>query len=586
MMRALGLYILLTLCCLTVNAQRSGISWPHGYYINAPLAVARGNGVHADTAAALLHIGPDTSRKGMIIPRGIIENVANPTGQKGLFFYNYPDSVLWHLDGTKKARYFIDRDTFRVLATYRYVTAAIAALSYEVPLTFSTGLTRSTNTITNNLSTGIGSANQSAIGSTLSGGTLTLSSTSHATKGKILFGTSAYDEVNNRLGIGTASPQFAIEITKNTDGIERALVNNTNTGINSASWLQVANGTQSALIGSSSFNNRSYLYSLQGTLVIGTDLSVNSGGTSAMLFATGGFNASQEKMRLLSNGRLLIGTATDAGELLQAGGTFRFTNSSVVTRLSASGELIHNGKVFLGGATANGFDDYIFLGKFLVSATGSSHGVRLHIAQGTNVTNRPVVQISEPTIVNAYIAPANNFNGSLNGLAITNDGIMSGAPYTDGVRLAAGSFTVLKTSGSLSDPQLKFKPETGGIHTFSNGNNANSGSVVFDNVGMIIANNSIRDGRVASYHYTSASTTATISDGQNWLQFTGSSPQTWTLAAARESATLIVKNTGSATVTLSGPIYTNSLQASIDVLPGEAVFMIGDGTKWNLISKQ
>lgn len=43
-------------------------------------------------------------------------------------------------------------------------------------------------------------------GNTTSGGNLTLSSSGHATKGKILFGTSVYDEVNNRLGIGTNSP--------------------------------------------------------------------------------------------------------------------------------------------------------------------------------------------------------------------------------------------------------------------------------------------------------------------------------------------------------------------------------------------
>ena len=43
------------------------------------------------------------------------------------------------------------------------------------------------------------------IGGTASGENLTLSSTSNATKGKILFGTSAYDEVNNRLGIGTTT---------------------------------------------------------------------------------------------------------------------------------------------------------------------------------------------------------------------------------------------------------------------------------------------------------------------------------------------------------------------------------------------
>lgn len=49
-------------------------------------------------------------------------------------------------------------------------------------------------------------------GSSLASGTLTLQSTSNATKGKILFGTSAYDEVNNRLGIGTTSPGVALDI--------------------------------------------------------------------------------------------------------------------------------------------------------------------------------------------------------------------------------------------------------------------------------------------------------------------------------------------------------------------------------------
>jgi len=79
--------------------------------------------------------------------------------------------------------------------------------------TFSTGLTNSSGTVTSNLSTGV-SGGQSVVGGTAASNSLTLSSTSNATKGKILFGTSAYDEVNNRLGIGTASPTdpFHIEL--------------------------------------------------------------------------------------------------------------------------------------------------------------------------------------------------------------------------------------------------------------------------------------------------------------------------------------------------------------------------------------
>lgn len=50
-------------------------------------------------------------------------------------------------------------------------------------------------------------------GGTGSGGTLTLKSTTNATKGKILLGnagTSVYDEVNDRIGVGTASPAVKI----------------------------------------------------------------------------------------------------------------------------------------------------------------------------------------------------------------------------------------------------------------------------------------------------------------------------------------------------------------------------------------
>jgi hypothetical protein len=52
-------------------------------------------------------------------------------------------------------------------------------------------------------------------GGTASGNNLTLQSTSNATKGKILFGTSAYDEVNNRLGIGTTSPAERLTVNGN-----------------------------------------------------------------------------------------------------------------------------------------------------------------------------------------------------------------------------------------------------------------------------------------------------------------------------------------------------------------------------------
>jgi hypothetical protein len=59
------------------------------------------------------------------------------------------------------------------------------------------------------------SGGQTAIGGTDSGDDLTLQSTFHATKGSILFGTSAYNEVNNRLGLGLTGPNEQLELTGN-----------------------------------------------------------------------------------------------------------------------------------------------------------------------------------------------------------------------------------------------------------------------------------------------------------------------------------------------------------------------------------
>lgn len=52
-------------------------------------------------------------------------------------------------------------------------------------------------------------------GSASASGTLTLSSTSNATKGKVLIGTSGYDEVNNRLGIAKNNPSVPLDVVGN-----------------------------------------------------------------------------------------------------------------------------------------------------------------------------------------------------------------------------------------------------------------------------------------------------------------------------------------------------------------------------------
>lgn len=79
-------------------------------------------------------------------------------------------------------------------------------------------------------------------GSTSASGTLTLISTSDATKGKILFGTSAYDEVNNRLGINQSTPTARLQINNNQNSITNVDAN----GLILANSTPAIAGTQSA----------------------------------------------------------------------------------------------------------------------------------------------------------------------------------------------------------------------------------------------------------------------------------------------------------------------------------------------------
>lgn len=53
---------------------------------------------------------------------------------------------------------------------------------------------------------------QTITGGTASGDDFTIRSTSHATKGDIIFGTSKYDEANNRLGIGRTPSTYSLEV--------------------------------------------------------------------------------------------------------------------------------------------------------------------------------------------------------------------------------------------------------------------------------------------------------------------------------------------------------------------------------------
>ncbi len=86
---------------------------------------------------------------------------------------------------------------------------------------------------------------QTVKGDTASGGSLTLMSTAHATKGSILLGSSVYDEANNKLGIG-GTPTHVLDVVKALAGADLvgAVRNTSNTASAQAKILaEVAGGT-------------------------------------------------------------------------------------------------------------------------------------------------------------------------------------------------------------------------------------------------------------------------------------------------------------------------------------------------------
>lgn len=124
-----------------------------------------------------------TTSGNLVARRGLIANTASA----GMMIYNTANQpIIFNVSGSGTAN--------------------------EVARFTSTGLQGYSSLSTTWNSVIVGSAANTIAGGASSGGTFTLSSTTHATKGKILFGTSAYDEVNNRLGIGTATPANALDV--------------------------------------------------------------------------------------------------------------------------------------------------------------------------------------------------------------------------------------------------------------------------------------------------------------------------------------------------------------------------------------
>lgn len=177
-------------------------------------------------------------------------------------------------------------------------------------------------------------------GSSASGGTLTIGSTSNATKGKILFGTSAYDEVNNRLGIGNTSPATAIDVT----GMVTASTGFNSNGVNTLSQI---NG----------FTNNISIY---GKLTNGQVVLGYNAGTAAVTINSVGVNQSVGNFSLSTVGsgiQIKSGTNATVGTATLSAGTVtvstnKVTANSIIMISDQGGSITNLGIIYISAKTA------------------------------------------------------------------------------------------------------------------------------------------------------------------------------------------------------------------------------------------
>lgn len=103
--------LIILLILLSANAFAQTGMMMNRFYITGALVLGKGDRTFADTSA-WLQLGKDTTKKGMILPRVVLDSIK--TTKRGLFVYDLKDSVLYHFDSNKRVRYMTYKDTFLI----------------------------------------------------------------------------------------------------------------------------------------------------------------------------------------------------------------------------------------------------------------------------------------------------------------------------------------------------------------------------------------------------------------------------------------------------------------------------------------
>lgn len=255
------------------------------------------------------------------------------------------------------------------------------------------------------------SGGTSIIGGTSSGENLTLYSTSNATKGKIILGSSAYDEVNNRLGIGITTATTKIHVETNALGITQTessgiLLDNATAATNGAQQISPAlelkgrGWKTAATAGSQTVAFRQYVLPEQNI----------TNPTGALIFQSSVNGASYTtRMAITTGGNVGIGTISPTALL----SITTLANSGTLLSLGANSQQGLFRVAYSGGATTLTSSEY---GTFTIATNGGNQNINimpngtgkvgigqgtptaaLHIKAGTAAANTAPIKLTSGT---------------------------------------------------------------------------------------------------------------------------------------------------------------------------------------------
>lgn len=233
------------------------------------------------------------------------------------------------------------------------------------------------------------------------------------------------DSTNNRVGIGTPSPEQQFHLQGSN---LMATFQNSNTAANQYTQLEFVAGSRSAYIWLGNQNSTSW---------------AGDGGLN--IYTTTGnmdlWTAASQRMRITSGGNVLIGTTTDSGEKLVVNGTIGVPFSSTIR--VAGGGFTRNDIITTGYNNISDLKDFLIL-----EAPGSSNG---KIILGTGAYANVGIRNNTPQSALDVLAQGNTAGGTM---------MLSGSKTNNQVK-----YGVITTAQYASDTETEGVGLIGGVNT-------------------------------------------------------------------------------------------------------------------------